>query len=286
MDDVLSIRQQWEAQGGTILLAPSSLRYVEFQQRDVPNAQLAVRDRQVRKALAHAMDRQGIVDLQPPGVFQVAHFPLALNDPVYGPVDERVAKYEHDLDRAERLLDAAGWRRGENGVRRGTGSARLELSIWTTGGSEGEQGATVIADNWKRVGVDTAIHIVPPPLRSNAEYLTSFPAANYTATVTSYDELWWTTANAPDPARRYLGRNRGGYSHPEADRLAARVLLTIDAREREQILIELMRIWTDAVAILPVHYRAESLAAVKGVRGFESAIWPAQGPLPGIFMSG
>lgn len=279
VEAIVSIKSRWEAQGGTIVMAPAGLRYVEFQHRDVANAQVAVRDARVRRAIAHATDRQSIADTQPPGAYPVAHFPVTSNDPVYAAVDRAVPKYEFDPLRAERLLDEAGWRKGDDGIRVGVGAGRLAISIWARTGPDDETGAAVFADNWKRVGADTSINFVAEALTLDNEYRSSFPATNYASSRLGYTELAWTADNMPNPARRYAGKNRGGYSNPEADALAARVLVTVEPREREQVLVDLMRIWTDEVGILPIHYRSETLAAAKGVGGFRSEVWPAQGTM-------
>lgn len=70
---------------------------------------------EVRRAIAHAIDRQKIVDIAFFGFAVVSPSPISVqNEEMYNP---DVETYPFDPAKAEAMLDAAGYPRGSNGVR-------------------------------------------------------------------------------------------------------------------------------------------------------------------------
>lgn len=266
------LKEQWESQGlGKVSVSPGTYRWIGFQLRDVPNARLAVRDQRIRKALAYAIDKDGIADLVPSFLFR-ADYPISRHDPFYPAVDRGAPKYRYDPAMAERLLDEAGLRRASDGTRRDSAGERVDMPIWARDGDSIRYG-TVVADNWKQAGIDGSI------VRSRSdddEYDATFPAANLTNGQPSYTQLYWTSDHLATPANRWSGRNRGGYINPETETLYRRMLVTVDSREREGYVVELMRIWMDDVALIPIVYQAVMIAAARSVSGYDPQISPTQ----------
>jgi peptide/nickel transport system substrate-binding protein len=118
------------------------------------NAALA--DVRVRRAIAHAVDRQAILDkvMKPitPDVRRLDNFIHMTNDPDYeahGP-EYRVA----DADAARRMLDEAGWAVGADGIRSKDG-VRLSLRILAPSGlARFEQAAELATSELKSVGIE------------------------------------------------------------------------------------------------------------------------------------
>lgn len=84
------------------------------------------RDRRIRRALAHAIDRRVIVE----SVWQGGAEPALtlVPGPILGPDARRVRGAAHDPALARRILDEAGWQPGRDGVRR-KGGRRLSLTM-------------------------------------------------------------------------------------------------------------------------------------------------------------
>lgn len=87
----------------------------------------ALRDRRVRQAIGYAFDRSEVIQA---GFAGLAEDAQTLVPPrLLGRENVRTIRgYAHDPRRAAGLLDAAGWRRGEGGIRT-NGGRRLELSL-------------------------------------------------------------------------------------------------------------------------------------------------------------
>jgi len=110
---------------------------------------IAVATDEVREALSYATDRQEIVDAVLDGN----------GNPVYSPIlpgmigyDENMDKRNFDLDKANQLLDANGWQRGEDGVRT-KDEVRLEINLVTTDWPELSQTAEILKNQWEKAGV-------------------------------------------------------------------------------------------------------------------------------------
>ncbi len=272
----VTLKETWEAEGkGRVYFSPGLLFGHAFQLRDVSNAQPALRDKQVRKALAYAVDKQAIVDAMPTGVRFSAHYPMPLTDANYAVVDRAVPKYEFNPARADELLELAGWTRGSDGIRRSSNGARLDVPQMSSAG-ENELLITAIADYWRRVGVDSSIELVTAARALDAEFTTNFPGASYISIIPQWNRIDWVSWEMPTAATRYVGRNSGGYWTPRGDELVTIVQTTVAPAPREQAIVELMHIWMDDVGFLPVIYNPAVIAALKGISGYETEVWQPQ----------
>ena len=114
-----------------------------------------LRDRSVRQALRAAVDRAAIVKKTYHAGAVVDDTPLAANDPEYA----AVVPERFDPARAKRLLDAAGWLPGADGVRV-KGGRRLRLRI--VGVANVPAVAHImeaVRSNWRDVGVELETRI-------------------------------------------------------------------------------------------------------------------------------
>ncbi|GAB5373922.1 MAG: ABC transporter substrate-binding protein [Acuticoccus sp.] len=83
--------------------------WLDVNLRDTP-----LSDVKVRQAISHALDRQQIIDVIWYGHGTPARGPLVSSNPFF---DESLPAFEFDLERADALLDEAGYPRGDDGVR-------------------------------------------------------------------------------------------------------------------------------------------------------------------------
>src|SRR5262245_56270493 len=82
----------------------------------VPNmARAPLSDLRVRQAMAHAIDRQYLVDKVQFGQARVATGPIS--SLLAWAYNSNVTRYERDLTRANQLLDEAGYKRASEGTR-------------------------------------------------------------------------------------------------------------------------------------------------------------------------
>lgn len=110
-------------------------------------------DKAVRQALFYALDRQQMVEAIRFGLGSVAIGTMGVDSWAYTP-DQITLKYPHDVDKANQMLDDAGWVKGDDGVRAKDGQ-RLAFTLHTNSGSDvNTQYAAVMQQAWKAIGVD------------------------------------------------------------------------------------------------------------------------------------
>lgn len=123
----------------------------------------AVADPAVREALVTAVDRAGFAAVATGGAGRPASSLITLAPNPCGAtssVSESLPVV--DAAKAQRLLDDAGWRRGADGVR-SKGGRRLELAVVydPIGLSSRTAGMEFLAAQWRELGVETTLRVMP-----------------------------------------------------------------------------------------------------------------------------
>ena len=217
----------------------------------------ALGDVRFRRACAHAIDRREIVqrllggDGQPgnPGFLPPGH-----------PFHAQVEQYPFDRAAAGRLLDEAGFLRGEGGVRRGRDGKPLRLHV-LTGGQPLPPALDLLVEGLRGVGIELVAQAVDLPTlfaRTEAESdelaMTLYPGPGGTA-----------PSGDPDTLRTFFssrvrGRIQGaqGWSDAEFDHLADRQLATTDVAARRRMIARMQEIVARDVPALALYYSTVS----------------------------
>ncbi len=187
--------------------------------------------REVRQALAYATDRATIIRYLLRGQARAASSLLPPNHWAYEP---DVKQYDFDPARAERLLDAAGYRRGADGT-------RIHLTLKTSTDESARLYAAVLADQWKRVGVALEL--------KSLEFATFY--ADITRGSFQLSTQRWVGGNSDPDMFEYVfsskkvppeGANRGHYRNPQLDALLDRARVEMDREKRKAILSQVQKI--------------------------------------------
>jgi peptide/nickel transport system substrate-binding protein len=217
-------------------------------------------DPRVRRAIALAIDRDGIVRHLLSGRARLA---TALLPPGHWAHDDAVPIRPHDPDEARRLLDAAGHPDPD-----GPGPApRFHLRYSAPQGEQALQIASVMQENLAQVGIALDVFTFEWPtfyddLRSGRfEILTSN----------------WTDIGDPDIYRLRFhsafrppdGLNRGGYVSPEADRLIEDGAARADRPGRVETYARLQRLLDADLPCVWLWHRQVRSASGPRLRGFE-----------------
>ncbi|MDH6545281.1 ABC transporter substrate-binding protein [Streptomyces sp. SPB4] len=126
-------------------------------------------DPAVRRALDIAVDRATMVDKLLEGAGKAAYGPVPTDSPWFTPGTERA----YDLDRAKRILDDAGWKPGEDGVRVKDG-VRASFPLWyTTGDKIRQDHALAFASDVRKAGVEVTTEagtweVIEPRMKTDA----------------------------------------------------------------------------------------------------------------------
>jgi len=117
-------------------------------------ASKALSDKNVRQALAHAIDKNKLITEIFHGFGQKIDSPILAGMTGYS---DQIKIYEFDVEKAKNILQTAGWTDANNDGVREKGEENLELTITTIPWPELAQTANLISDFWKEIGVKTTI---------------------------------------------------------------------------------------------------------------------------------
>ncbi len=269
--EATTLQHQWSASdGGTIILSPTRLRYVQVQARPEYVNPKALLDARVRKALLHAVDRQTLADIMLEGKGMVAETFVPPTLSFYPAVDAAVTKYPYDLRRTDQLMAEAGFPKAGDGFYASPGEGRFGLQV--RGIAEGQEGreTTTIADYLRRAGAEPILDLVPSTQRQqSAELRSTFPALTAN-NATVYRDLTLNkniTSAIANAANRWSGGNRTGYSSLEYDRLYEAWSRTLDGGTRNQTVVQLLKLANDDLPSLPMYFNFDVVAHVSALVG-------------------
>ncbi len=211
----------------------------------------ALRERQVRLAIAHCIDRQQLIDLALLGRGMPG---TSIIPPALGKwFSTELQDVPFDLEQAQQLLESAGYRDTDSdGVREspsGTGSVNLRLLAPADSATD-SQVAAMLANWLSQAGV-----------RVTVQALTSAALDNVAAF--DYDLLLAETSSGPDPgyllstlssAEIETGLNRCGYSNSAYDALWQQQATTVDQEQRRALVWQLQQIALDDRPCMALYY--------------------------------
>ncbi|WP_332682449.1 peptide ABC transporter substrate-binding protein [Bosea sp. (in: a-proteobacteria)] len=196
-------------------------------------------------------------------------------------------KYEFSIDKANKILDEAGWKRGGDGVREKDGK-KLKYVFQTSINAPRQKTQAIIKQACQKAGIDLELKSVTASV-----FFSSDIANPDTYTKLYVDmEMYTTTQPQPDPERflnqfvsweiatkenKWLGRNVSRYSSKEADEAYKAAQKELDPAKRAALLIKVNEIFCEANVILPLLSRTRVAAAANTLTpnysGWDSDVW-------------
>jgi peptide/nickel transport system substrate-binding protein len=184
-------------------------------------------------------------------------------------------KYEFNIDKANKILDDAGWKKGSDGIREKDGK-KLKYVFQTSINAPRQKTQAIIKQACQRAGIDLELKSVTASV-----YFSSDVANPDTYTKLYCDmEMYTTTQPQPDPERflnqlvsweiankenKWLGRNVSRYSDPAADEAYKAAQKELDPVKRAALLIKVNEIFCEANVILPVLSRTKVIAVANSL---------------------
>ncbi|MGE7469304.1 peptide ABC transporter substrate-binding protein [Bosea sp. NPDC003192] len=180
-------------------------------------------------------------------------------------------KYEFNIEKANKILDEAGWKRGSDGIREKDGK-KLKYVYQTSINAPRQKTQAIIKQACQKAGIDLELKSVTASV-----FFSSDVANPDTYTKLYVDiEMYTTTQPQPDPERflnqftsweiankenKWLGRNVSRYSDPEADKAYKAAQKELDPAKRAALLIKVDEIFCEANVILPLLSRTRVAAS-------------------------
>jgi peptide/nickel transport system substrate-binding protein len=223
----------------------------------------ALKDKRVRQAIAHAIDKKALVDrvLGGYGTEATGIIPAIYKDLTFQPSETEA--YTFDLAEANRLLDAAGYKdtNGDKVREMPDGSRPLRFRLFTRQESNTSQQSVQFIRGWLRdIGIATDVKVV------EENRLTEIIGQG------EFDMFEWGWVVEPDPdyqlstftcgSRSYKS---GGdvtanlsdsfYCNPAYDKLYQQQKVTIDPAKRAEIVKQMQRmLYVDAPYVVTFYY--------------------------------
>jgi peptide/nickel transport system substrate-binding protein len=214
----------------------------------------ALLDRRVRVAMAHAIDKQVLLDRVWLGIGSVAQAVSPSADPAWTPVIPPADQYDFDLAKANKILDDAGYKdTNGDGIRELPGGGKpLDFSYYVRSESEVAPPVAEFVSGWmKKIG----IKITQKP--TTADQLTTIIGKG------TYDMFhWsWTPYVDPDPQISYFrcsqiaqASDPGSYNNdanwcdPVYDKLYKQQNVELDRSKRLAIVHEMLTRFHDSAS--------------------------------------
>ncbi|KAB2337210.1 peptide-binding protein [Cytobacillus depressus] len=236
-----------------------SYTYLAFNQRDDK-----FKDKKVRQAITHAIDREAIVENVMAGLGEVAHVPESPLSWAYNP---DVPKFGYDVEKAKQMLEEAGWKPGADGILEKDGK-KFSVEVKTNQGNKVREDIVVILQQQlKEVGIE----IKPQIVEFSSLIADIDPGVwNFEAIV-----LGWSLGIDPDPSGIFhtkeieQGLNFTGYSNPELDVLMDEQLQELDKDKRKEMIGKIQAGLAEDQAYTFLYYPKEFRALPANLEGYE-----------------
>lgn len=225
---------------------------------NTPNAQVLFADRDVRRALFHAIDRDAIAEQLMEGTVQIAHTPINPTSPYH---NADVRQYDFDPARARQMLDAAGWIPGPDGTRTKDG-VRFSFRMLNRAGSTDRIAiAQVIQAQLRDVGVEVTFETL-----ESAAWTQKWRNEEWEGIISA----WFRPA---DPSLTGLyacdgPNNMTKFCHPELDEVLEDSDRYLAFEERKPRLDEAQALLADVAVSLPIFYNVVPEVVSNRVQGY------------------
>lgn len=196
---------------------------------------ISLADDKVRSALAYATDRQEIIDKVLNKNGRAVYSPILKDMPGY---TENLDNHSFDLEKADKILEDAGWKKNDDGMRIKNGTS-LQFTLITTDWPELIQTAEVLKEQWSKVGARTTVDILTiSDIQQNyirpREYDALLSGQSLGADPDPFS--FWHSLQKKDP-----GLNLSLFGNSATDKLIDEGRIEFDPQKRAEIYIDFQK---------------------------------------------
>ena len=221
----------------------------------------------VRRAVAKAIDSEGLAWITGFGEYQPKTDLLASNTRYYDPAFKDALRY--DVAEANRLLDRAGWTgRDAQGYRVKEGKRLAARVLTFETGAYPSSVAVAIQADLKKVGFDLSIDLVPLAQLTEQRYTGNFQVlgGGYWHTNTA-DGLYILYHSHSINTPTFIGQNIGGFRDTQLDAALTAARLTTDPVELQKLYSIAQQRLVENVPAVPLYESHVLVAFRKKVKG-------------------
>jgi peptide/nickel transport system substrate-binding protein len=170
--------------------------------------------------------------------------------------------YAFDVDKANKILDEAGWKKGADGIREKDGK-KLKYVFQTSINAPRQKTQAIIKQACQRAGIEIELKSVTASVFFSSDVGNPDTYSKFYCDM----EMYNTTQPQPDPERflnqcvswevankenKWLGRNISRWSDPEADKAYKAAQNELDPVKRAALLIKVDETFCEANVFLPL----------------------------------
>ncbi|MBL8323341.1 MAG: peptide ABC transporter substrate-binding protein [Rubrivivax sp.] len=241
---------------------------VDGERGSVKSKHAAFSDKVVRDAMNLLIDRKGIADvIYGRGAITTANF---LNNPPR--FRSNAMKHEFNIDKANQMLEAAGWKKGADGIR-AKGNVKLKFVYQTSVSGPRQKCQAIIKDACTKAGIDLELKSVVASVFFGSDF----------ANPDTYQKFWsdmqmfTTTMTQPDPqtfmeqfttwelaqkANKWASRNLTRWTHPEYDQAHKDAQVELDPVKRAALFIKMNDLVVSGGHVIPLFARPRPVGTV------------------------
>jgi peptide/nickel transport system substrate-binding protein len=182
--------------------------------------------------------------------------------------------------RAQQLFADTGWQRAPDGPLLNVAGEQLTIP-WQVvpGDTEFENLGNAVMAYWKQMGVESAVTVLGAAQARQLGVSATFPGATVSGgdTTLANQRTWWHSSGIPREENRFTGSNTAGWVNPQADQLLDRLVASLSEQAQQDDLVELAKLWTNDLPVLPMWLSVEVVSISSRVQG--AAPRPLSGPV-------
>jgi peptide/nickel transport system substrate-binding protein len=259
---------------------------VDGERSSVKAAHPFLTDPAVRQALSLLVDRHSIhEEIYGRGGQVTSNF---LNAP--SKYASKANKAEFNVERANQILEAAGWKKGADGIR-AKGDKKLKMVYQTSINAPRQKTQAIVKQAAAKAGIELELKSVTASVyfssdMGNPDTYTKFytDIQMYTTTMTMPDpELFmnqFTSWEVSSKENKWQGRNITRWRNEEYDKLYRAAESELDPVKRAALFIKMNELVIQNVVVIPVVFRPRVAAVSNRMRveqsGWDSDFWNLQ----------
>ena len=248
------------------------------------NAHPFLSDYNVRRALSLAIDRQILVDA---GYGQAGKISCnVLPAPaIYASTANDECKTQN-IAEANRLLDAAGWKRGSDGIRQ-KGGVRISILYQTSTNSVRQATQAFIKEMWKQIGVETELRNISASVFFGGDVGSPDTYQKFFADIEMYTNTFsgtdpetymsnWTCKEMAQKRNKWGGNNMPRWCSAAYDALSAKMSKTAALKDRIRLAKEMNDMLMQDYAMIPLIHRGGVSAHSNSITGPRMNEWDSE----------
>ncbi|MFN0182630.1 MAG: peptide ABC transporter substrate-binding protein [Aquabacterium sp.] len=250
---------------------------VDGERGSVKSKHPAFTDKAVRDAMTLLIDRKSIAEvIYGRGAITTANF---LNNPPR--FRSSAMKHEFNPAKAEQMLEAAGWKKGADGIR-AKGNTKLKFVYQTSVSGPRQKCQAIIKDACTKVGIDLELKSIVASVFFGSDFANPDTYQKFWSDI----QMFTTTMTQPDPqtfmeqfttwelsqkANKWASRNLSRWTHPEYDEAHKSAQVELDPVKRAAQFVRMNDLVVSGGHVIPLFARPRPVGVVNKMVGPISA---------------